>query len=96
MLAKDEAKNFGYFSGGAERVALSQRLVIVDDLMNRRTNTNKVLALPWVPERAVAAVAIFDRNPDMKSALPISQYAWFEEYIAEELPDSDPHWGFLP
>jgi len=95
LLNKDEDKNFTYFSGGAERVASSEKLVIVDDLMNRRTNTNKVLALPGMAERAAAAVAIFDRNPDMKSALPISQHAWFEEYIAEELPDSDPHWGFL-
>jgi hypothetical protein len=95
LLGKDKSKNFAYFSGGAERVASSERVAIVDDLMNRRTNTNKVLALPGVAERAVAAVAIFDRNPAMEPALPIPQYAWFEEYIAEMLPESDPHWSFL-
>lgn len=95
ILDKDPAKNFRYQEGGEEIVRSSNRLVIIDDLFNEETNTTKVYNLPFVSERAVAAVAILRRNLKHASSLSIPTEALFNEHIPNEMAANDLRWQYV-
>ncbi len=94
ILNKNETtKEFTYSEDGEETVAQSDRLVIVDDVLNRLTNTGKVYALPGIAEHAVAIAGIWDRNPSRETKVPIPTEAIIVEEIPDMLPASHSLWN---
>lgn len=93
LLDKDPStKEFAYRPTGRETVEKSQRLVIVDDALNRLTNTGKVFDLPGIADKAVAIGAIWDRNPGRETDLSLPIGAVISEEIPDMLPDDSPLW----
>lgn len=78
-----------------ERVLGFRRGVVIEDLLNRYTNTRKVLALPGMAERIVAAAALMDRgDPAVREPLTIPAYALVSEPIPEQLPVDSVYWSY--
>ncbi|MGB4758491.1 MAG: hypothetical protein WBP26_00365 [Candidatus Saccharimonadales bacterium] len=95
VLQKDiETKEISYFAGGLAVVQSIERLVVVEDVFRKFTNTNKVLALEGIGERAVAAEAIYDRNPNRIEDIGLPHDALVKQYIPTQLPAESSFWQF--
>jgi orotate phosphoribosyltransferase len=63
LLKKDENNGrIDYLPDGQEALESARKVVIIEDVINRRSTTSKVLALSGMRDRAVAVCAIFDRG----------------------------------
>lgn len=86
----NETGDFSYLPHGEAAVEKSQRIVIVEDVLNKLTNTGKVYRLPGVAERTEAVIGIWDRNPDRESTLPVPVEALITHAIPNMLPEDSP------
>ena len=77
-----------------ETIVASKRIVVVDDILNMLTNTRKVLALPGVGEKAVAAVGVIDRGPTDRPELAIPTIAVLRMEVPPVLPAKHDLWAY--
>jgi orotate phosphoribosyltransferase len=91
----EETGDFHFQSGGEDALRTSRRLLIVDDMFTKFTNTRKAMELPGVRERAVGAVAIDDRGDSSKRVdVNLPHDALFQEYIPPVLPANSRFWKY--
>ena len=94
-LRKDpHTKEFSYLPGVQRAVRTLGRVVLIDDVFNRLTNTNKALALPDMTEHVVVLAGIWDRNPHRTNVPDVPLEVLISEEILEELSDDSPLWSF--
>jgi orotate phosphoribosyltransferase len=98
QLRKDDG-HFSYstLAVDAENARRGSRGVIVEDVVNRRTNTLKVLNMNGLGEKIVGAVAIWDRaidNDPLRQSLPIELKSIVTEPVPSMLPDGHEFWGY--
>lgn len=85
------------FRTHAERAELEkyEKGVLIEDVINRFTNTRKVLALPGMFDRIIAEVAVWDRGlPEQRTEPGIPYEALIVEPIPAMLPVDSELWSF--
>lgn len=71
------------------------RGVLIEDVINRFTNTHRVLQIPALKQRIVAEVAMWDRGPKGDREEPdFPHEALIDEPIPALLQDDSPLWEF--
>jgi hypothetical protein len=97
-LSKNQLTNVIHFPGNSRAmIAKHGRIVILEDVVDKFTNTTRLLSLPGMAARVVAVVSIWDRG-DMSSrpALPtgIGLSSIVQEYIPQTLEEDSGLWRF--
>lgn len=97
ILRKDSVTKEITMKPGAEQIfAAAKRIVVVEDVLNQRTTTSRVLALPWIGERTQAVVGVWDRgDPAARPTLAVPVQSLVEEFIPAELPQDSEYWSYI-
>lgn len=91
---KDKVEFKDNFLDGKVICGSLSRGVLVEDVFNKFTSTNRVLAVPELSERIVAVEAIWDRGSDPRSKPDVPARALIKEHVPSILPADSRFWGF--
>jgi hypothetical protein len=92
LLHKSDDGSIEALPDTREKLASAGTVVVIEDVLNRLTTTNKVLEIPGTADKVAAVVGVFDRGPTDRDPLDIPVQALLRRPLADQLSMDDKLW----